>query len=395
MHRLIDRFVLIQALLRHAAQSGEAGHVAEVLNCADEHAIGWTLDAGLGPLLYTTVTQHLAQINPGLRARLLGADLTARVEHGERVDAALDVIELCRDVEVPVTLLKGISIGEQHYASGHLRPMTDIDILLPEESYAAIEALLIRRGYRHGPEVLGEGSHHGVPLIDPKRGVWIELHTALFPRTSKFRQNDAFGAAHVARESAESAFHKIPVRRLTAELQLAYVASYWTADLSVRRIHPSFLMPVFDAVRLTSGTRGALDWSRLVEVVPNDAARASLLLLLDCLRSNAGVDVPSSVMDRLGSEQAYVGALERRLIGTIIDRYLIAGRAFRWFNSWHLWTNLLDTGHSMIKLTRLPWRILFPPDNPQRYDLQFQLARVLRFAHRIARKDARIERSRS
>jgi len=381
--------VLIQTLLKQVGASegaGDSGRLCSELECAHEGTIRWLLEAGLAPLLYSKLGPDLQRITAPLRDRLLGAELTARVRHGERVDAAIDVIELCIRAGVPVTLLKGISISEQHYSAGHLRPMTDIDMLIPEESYGAIESLLLARGYRHGIETIPEGSHHGAPLLHPKHDVWLELHTALFHGGSMFRKNDVFGPAHVTRESIESTFFDLPVRRLSDELQLAYVAAYWTEDLSSRRMHPSFLVPIFDAARIADTTHRSLDWPRVVDSIPNEAAKAALYLLLSCLRGSAGSDVPVAVTSRLSAEQGYLGASEARLMRWLIDRFLIAGRPLRLFNSWHVWVNMLEPGASVLKLARLPWRILFPPTNPQRFALQAQAGRLRRLGRRLGRK---------
>jgi len=378
--------VLLKTLLKHFAapcQSGHSHRVAEELGRTSESTLRWALDAGLGPLLHDVLRHDAERIPSDLRERLLSADLTAQVEHGERLDAAIDVVDACLDVEVPVTLLKGISISEQHYDQGHLRPMTDIDILVPEEASSRVESLLLRHGYRHGTESVDEELHHGVPMVHPERGVWLELHTALFQRSSPLRRNGAFGTEHVTRESVEASFCGLPVRRLSDELQLAYVAAYWTQDLGAHRIHPSFVIPLFDAARLITVNPASFGWSRLIESVPNDAAKASLYLLLAYLDSRDIVEVPSAVMTRVANDQAYVGSLDGRLINALIDRYLIGGRPLRLFNSWHVWSNLLEPGTPLLKLARLPWRILFPPTYPDRYDLRSQAARAGRLLRRL------------
>jgi len=376
--------VLLKALLKHFAepQSGRSDRVAEELERANESALRWALDAGLGPLLQNTLQHDAARIPPGFREPLLSGDLTAQVEHGERLDAAIDVIHTCVDAKVPVTLLKGISISEQYYDPGHLRPMTDIDILVPEDAYGNVEALLLRRGYHHGRGPVGEGSHHGLPMVHTERGVWLELHTALFQKNSPLLRNGAFGAAHITRESVEARFCGLPVRRLSNELQLAYISAYWVQDLSKHPIHPSFVFPLFDAARLIAANQNSIDWTRVMQSVPNDAAKAALYLLLAYLASRDIVEVPPTVMTRLGNDQAYVGSLDGRLINALVDRYLVGSQPLRLFNSWHVWSNLLEPGWPLLKIARLPWRILCPPKYPDRYDLRSQAARAGRLLRR-------------
>ena len=54
-------------------------------------------------------------------------------------------------MQICPTLLKGISISDQHYPIAHLRPMGDIDILIPADAYESVESALLHRGYARKP----------------------------------------------------------------------------------------------------------------------------------------------------------------------------------------------------------------------------------------------------
>jgi len=357
--------------------------IQRALDRATVQGLSWALAAGLGPLLYRAIRDRPGTVSRELYDRLLGANLAAQVRHGELIDAALDVIELCLAAGVPVTLLKGISISEQHYPEGHLRPMTDIDILLPADAFMSIETQLLRRGYRRGPDTLGPDPHHGVPLVHPKRDVWLELHTALFQRNSILASNGGFNEHMLASHSLESTFHGLPVRRLSDELQLAYVASYWTQDLSDYRIHPSFLPPMLDAIRILSVGSRRFNWDRLPELLTNDMSRASVYLLLSYLSRAGIVKVADPVLSGLALGQNLVSVAERTLIHSFIEYSLVRGRPFRLFNSWHIWVNCLEPGNHLAKVLKLPWRVLFPPGYPHRYNARRQLRRVADLARRL------------
>jgi hypothetical protein len=212
--------------------------------------------------------------------------------------------------------------------------------------------------------------------------VWLELHTALFHKSSALRRNRTFSPAHVAEQSIDSSFNGLPVRRLTDELQLAYVASYWTQDLTAHRIHPSFVMPLFDTARLLTNHR-ELDWRALFSWLDNDMATASLYLMLAYLSRRNVVVVPDEVLGHLAASQNLLATAELRLMHAMVDRYLLGGRPFRVFNSWHIWGNLLAPGSPSAKLLKLPWNILFPPSYPHRYSLRRQLQRVTDLARRL------------
>ena len=147
----------------------------------------WVLDGDLGPLLNRAALPYLGQLPPPWRAALQSADLTARVTHADRVETALEVVERCAERHIPAVLLKAISVGEQLYPAEHLRPMTDIDVLVPQEAYAGLEQTLLARGYARLEHLAVPGHHHGAPLRRPRLRTVVELHARLFPHASPGR----------------------------------------------------------------------------------------------------------------------------------------------------------------------------------------------------------------
>ena len=175
--------MLVLELLRHVAAGPEANfadRVARELQNASDREFLWAIQAGLGPLLHAATRSHNERIPGERRSILLSSDLTARIKHGLKLDSAREVIDACATVGAPVTLLKGISISEQLYPQGHLRPMSDIDVLVPRESYDRIEQELLQRGFVRGPDEAEPDSHHGTPLLDPgRRGLGRTAHDAV------------------------------------------------------------------------------------------------------------------------------------------------------------------------------------------------------------------------
>ena len=126
-------------------------------------------------------------------------------------------IAACQEVGVLPVLLKGISTSSEVYSRPHLRPMTDVDVLLPAGAYRAAEARLLEAGYVH----TGQASpHHGVPLRHPRGGMWVELHTDLLPPSARL-VGEAFSLDHVQAELRASTFEGQRVLRLTRPPALA------------------------------------------------------------------------------------------------------------------------------------------------------------------------------
>ena len=344
------------------------------------------VEAGLGALLHHATRDCLGRAPPAWRDALKSAELTAQVITGNLRDTADEIVDACQALAVAVTLLKGISISDQHYPAPHLRPMGDIDILVPERDSQLVESAILRLGYipMSGFQ-LDEDSYHGVPLFHPERAVWVEVHTGLFPNTSRLRRNGLFGPANVAAHSITSSYDGRPVFRLTDELQLVYIASYWLRDVSMHGVHPSFVIPLLDAIYLLKASRQTLDWDGLLGWLDNDMATASLYIMLAYLY-RCGLDESASpILSRLASRQNIIGARELRIIDVMLDTYLLGGRKFMGsFGDRHpmieptVWHSLLAPGPYAGKLVSLPWNLVFPPWIEDRYSMRYQRGRFAR-----------------
>ena len=372
-------------LLAYAASNPASGSVhgiaARRLEEVDDRQIQWVSDSGLAPLLYRASREGIDQVPAARREMLLSADLTAIAWHGNLVDATREIVEACRGIHV--TLLKGISISDQYYPDAHLRPMGDIDILAPASAYATIESTILQLGYRPKPDHQHrEGEHHGAPLFHPGRGVWIEVHNALFPEDASVRSGRVFSPSHVAAHSVSSTFHGSAVNRLADELQLVYIASSWVRDLSGYGIRASFVPSLLDAVYLLNATGHTLNWDQLLSWLDNPMAVASLYVMLSYLSRNNLCRVAPPILSRLASSQDVIGPLALRIIHSMLDEYLLGGRPYsRFIRDWHVsiaLSTLLAPGSSGRKLASVPWNILFPPSVTERYSVRYQLGRIAR-----------------
>ncbi len=341
---------LVAQLVRQAARTlGDQG-----LDLVDIPAreFRWVLEGGLGPLLWHAARATNSAIPQDWQAAFRSADLTARIRHEDLIETACDVIDAGCAVRVPVTLLKGVSVSEQLYPAEHLRPMGDIDVLVPRDGYAQVEAELMAGAYRRigYPEIAGR--HHGAPLRHIKRNTLIELHVELFPDDSPLRRpGRVLSAATVAAEGVvSSCYHGRPVLRLAPETQLLYIAASWFNDLTLCPPHPSFLASLIDAVYLTTRFNDLLGDDRPCTTIDNPFARGSLLALLTYL-PRFGLRAPSPQhIQALRRGQSIVGTVELRMIHAMLDRFQIGGRE---------------------------WHLPLPPPVPGRYSVMHQLHKRL------------------
>lgn len=326
------RDCLVGQLLAYAAAPPDRRDTLEHwrLEHIDDRQFEWVMEAGLGALLCHATRSRPEQVPAPWRERLLSAELTARMRHADRVDTACEVIDLCAGQGVPVTLLKGISTSEELYPAPHLRPMGDIDLLVPPERCREVHSMLKTAGYREVEDYPDDDvRHHGPPLYHPKHDVCVEMHRSLFPKDDDLCMSNVFSLCNVEASSVACTFHGLPARRLCPELQLIYIASSWMRDLTLSRIHASFLASLFDALFLTRHEDKPFAWIRIAAWSGDDMPTASLHVLLSFLARRGLRRHPTAVMDLLAKRQQLVGALQTRAIHAMLDRYLIAGRSWR------------------------------------------------------------------
>jgi hypothetical protein len=375
---------LLGDLLAFAARHPDAGIVhtfpASPAAPADERQVRYVQDAGLAPLLHVALHKGFVQVPDGCREPLRGADLAAQVRHANRIEVAAEVIDVCAALGVRATLLKGISISDQHYPAAHLRPMGDIDILVPAQAASIVEAELLRLGHQRVSNVQPrDGAHHGIPLHHPRRRAWTEIHTALFPADAGI-DGALFSPSGILEHSVPSTFAGRPVFRFTPEFQLAYLATGWLRDLSGNAIHPTLAVPLFDAVYLLKSVGTRFDWDAVARSVDNDTTAAALDLMLTQLSRRGLCPDLSPFLSRLAQRPRKVGAIEARILHRMLEDHLIAGRPFpRYIGSWHaqgIFNTLLLPGTTAAKLLRIPWNMAFPPGIAERYDPRWQFRRI-------------------
>jgi len=158
-----------------------------------DHA-GWTrLEAmvqqhRLGPLL----AWQLAHAHAGL---VLPADVSARLAQASRQSALRSLLfqqeligihRILAAVDIPYQALKGAFLAFHAYPSSGLRPMRDLDILVPNAKVAAAYEALQAAGLRliserPVPPEVATGAHcHLAPLAARCQQFTVELHTRLF-----------------------------------------------------------------------------------------------------------------------------------------------------------------------------------------------------------------------
>ncbi len=208
-------------------------------------------------------------------------------------------------------LLKGYGLAVRFYPEPHLRPLSDVDVLVGRHEIPAAERALLSLGLRRLPDDDGgsqEDYHHHVSFSGPA-GL-VEVH---------FRATSGFGTeqSHTALEPRlrDDVLEGRPVRFLLPEDELVYLALHAAQHLFLR------LSWLYDLKLLVARTP-SLDWSRVRHLADASGMRTAAFAALHLARMAAGADVPASVLEQL-RPPAWQHALVERLF---TERELVSAR---------------------------------------------------------------------
>ena len=368
-----------------------------------ERDVAWAIECGMAALLSEALEP--GQLSEPLEVRLRAADRWAWLRHADSLEAALEILDGCAGRVPSLTLLKGLSIGPEHYPSPHQRFLGDLDLLVPPDSLEEILGIFEKLGYAISkPSRRDLSHHHFPPLQHPRTGVWVELHTGLFPASQGFDRAGPFSAHQVLAEQRRSELEGRAVFRLSPELQVVYIASHWAHDFAPAT-GPRGLL---DMLLLLRAEADSLDWDRIVSWLEDRRIAAHLQLMLSCLAAWELLEVPPKLRDHWQqlsvleptALQVLVGMAERYQVrgamagvpdllaakrdreplgatpsGTFRSRFETLGTALITRNLRGLlpildtipWNALLDPRPSLSRRLLISWCRFFPPGDPNRF----------------------------
>jgi hypothetical protein len=280
------------ALLRHPAG-------ATVLDDAAWDAIvrvgrGARLLAALGARL--EALGMMSDVPPRVRAHF---ESEAAVARHRAAIAAYELHEVGRvlaPLALPCIALKGVGYAMQGLAMARGRLFADVDILVPQRDLDRVEAALLAAGWEmepldpHDARYYREWAHELPPLVFPGRGVEVDVHHALLPRTSRLAANVDALFAH-----ARPAVHA-PWQVLAPEDQVVHAAAqlFHDADLASRLRD---LADLDGLLRAFQAQRGF--WDRLALHARLHRLERPLWYALRYVPAYLGTPVPDDVRDAL------------------------------------------------------------------------------------------------
>ena len=345
-------------MLRAAAADRQDVELASV----GERAIRWAVATGLGPLLHHVTRGDARRESAPLWPRVQSAYLTATVVGAEQQEAMREILDRCAERGCTLTLLKGVSIANDRYPEPALRPMGDIDVLVPERDVPVVEAVLTALGYGQrspAPDEFYATHHHTMPFFDARRRVWVEVHHRLSSPRPGQAFEDVLGPDHVSANVEPVQFLGRRAMRLTKAVQVLYVATHWASRFQL----VGGAIPLMDAVYLLKPDAGSLAWSDVLAALaraPRTAAH--LYALLTYLASRKVVPLAAELLHDLARLQRSFGGTNLWIVHALIDRYLLGGvepgRVLSEDRMRIAWNTLFRPAPPALNLLALPWRVL-------------------------------------
>ena len=347
-----------------------------------ESVVRWAVQTGLGPLIWHLGQKCLSELeSTALYNSLRSTDLVAKLTIAETLDALEEILSASQDISQEITLLKGVSICQRHYPKPHLRTMGDIDLLVPQAKQEPLESLLSKLGYRQQssrPAEFYRTHHHSMPYFHPARHMWVEVHTALLSHRI-VATDPVFSSNHIASQIVPTTFRGYKTNRLSDELEVIYIAAHWALE---RKCFAGSAIPLVDMMYLILKHGHGLNWDQLLVSIKGSAVSTHLFLMLGFLNKHKVIPLPQGLLERLAGILSYPLGVNEAILHALIDRYSMRGEAFGKIstvaNVAILWETLLRQGPAWKNLMRVPASILFPPMEPRRFSLPFQLARISR-----------------
>ena len=205
--------------------------------------------------------------------------------------------------------------------------MRDLDVLVEAKDEPIVESLLFEMGFSQQSEndaAYYLTHHHSMPFHHPLTGVWVEVHRRVFPTASSLSTLHVFSRDNIAAESRLCRVEGTPVKRLTPELQIVYMASHWALGL-IDLKHSGGLFALLDTIFILRGGQRNLRWKAMLDWVGDSVAATHLYLLLSYLHYKNIVFIDKDILRELFNRQKSFGSINLKIAHWLITRYLVVG----------------------------------------------------------------------
>jgi len=274
------------------------GALQEVADAARSH--------GLTPALYHRLRYASPPCEDAVWESLEADYWATAARNTQRYHELGLVLAALRARDVRVLLLKGAALAETIYDNIALRPMGDVDLLVPRshlrEAIAILQALGYRRDKGEAHPGFAAEYENEIAFIHPTSEMAVELHWHLIDAEFYMRRipEEALWKEAVPLRIAEH-----PVEAFGPEATLVYLPAHW-----VLHHHAHGLRWLYDMDRLVRHYQGTLDWAKIAALAQAWCLVLPLQTALRQCGAHMHTPIPAAVMESL--EAIPVSAQEQR-----------------------------------------------------------------------------------
>ncbi len=258
-------------------------------------------------------TAHDAQVSPMLYSRLHQAGLLDRVpsmqqslqlpvwrltaRNEQRTRELTSIARALHDAGIPLIPLKGACLDLWVYPRPGLRPMSDLDVLIPGADTARAAAVMLDMGYRCDKPLVEDVTvlqevHHLPAFTHPTRHTHVEVHGTLASAQRSFVQSET-----IWKHAQPAEINGVPVLRLCPEHLLMHVC--WHGVL-LHRLQDTGLRIVLDVAMILQRFEHSLDWDLLLDQTRGAPWERAVALGIWAAQALLNAPVPVHAMQQLG-----------------------------------------------------------------------------------------------
>ena len=224
------------------------------------------------------------------------------------------VLRALRRVDVPVIALKGAAFAEAVWGNLAVRPMGDVDLMVPDEELVSAQEVLVGLGYvpirtRRSPGWYRDRHHHLVPLHDPATGVVVEIHRNIAAPSDSFELD----AREFWRRARAQAVAGVEVLALSPADTVIHLCLHTAADDPFVGKARS----VADLVQIIGDEGHPLAWDEIAERSVQYGIARFVHYVLDYVAADYGAVIPARATRAIRAAAA-VDPLSDRLLRWMI-----------------------------------------------------------------------------
>ena len=258
-----------------------------VRQCAEENAVA--------PLLYASLKGHPGDQFPQpfierLRIEFLRADTANWVALRQLQSLGAEF----QTARIPAIALKGGALATTLYPDPALRPMSDLDFLIPRSQFADADALMRAQGFKSPVELTQDFAPRWTNYRAYARGgkdpAHIELHWHLFKSPYYWMR---VPIEWFWEHTTEMMIQQQSIRVFSREAQFLHLAAHFALHHRSER-----LLWSYDLARWIARDRAVMDWDLLVETSERFGLAIAVRAALAQVSETWGVRAPDAATAR-------------------------------------------------------------------------------------------------